>query len=177
MKKLLCSFALVCLSFAAVAHAQFAVYGEGQALRFNNQVNATTSWFTGGTFGGYYDFLRVPVLGLGFDARGSFLSGDQQHFRSGMVGLRADAKAPAFPIRPYVEGLIGIGAVRPDTSQNYTSKFVYEVLGGLDFTVLPHLDVRLPEIGYARMSAVSGGSNAPDSKLLELSAGVVLRLF
>lgn len=182
MMRLFCFCALACaLLFAPAAHAQFAVYAEGQAVRFDNQVNATTDWFTGGTFGAYYDFARIPVLALGLDARGSFLSGDQQHFRSGMVGLRADARTPALPFRPYVEGLIGVGGTKADVTSNlplhYSNKFEYEVLGGLDFTVFPHLDVRLPEIGYARMSPVSSSSTSPDSRLLELSAGLVLRLF
>jgi hypothetical protein len=173
--------ALACLLSAPVAHAQLAVYGEGQAVRLNDQASATTTWFKGGTFGLYDDFLRLPLLGFGFDARGTFASNGNQHFRSGMVGLRADARAPVLPFRPYVEGLIGVGGTRTDVASNlasnYSNKFEYEVLGGMDFTVFPHVDLRLPEIGYAQMSPVSSVANPPSAKLLELSAGLVIRLF
>src|SRR5947209_2993384 len=63
MLKTLWLGALVCLLSAPAAQAQFAVYGEGQAVHFNDQVYGTTTWFGGGTFGAYYDFFRPPVLG------------------------------------------------------------------------------------------------------------------
>jgi len=172
--------ALVCLLSAPVARAQFAVYGEGQAIHFNDQVYGTTTWFGGGTFGAYYDFFRPPVLGIGLDARGTFAGSGNQHFRSGLAGLRADAKIPVLPLRPYVEGLIGVGGTKTDVASNvssgYTNKFEYEVLGGLDFTVFPHVDLRLPEVGWGQMSPASGGPNAPASKILGLSAELVIRL-
>lgn len=170
---------LVCLLSAPVARAQFAVYGEGQAVHFNNQVNGTTTWFGGGTFGVYDDFLRLPVLGFGLDARGTFASNGNQHFRSGLVGLRADARAPVLPFRPYVEGLIGVGGTKTDSGSNissgYSNKFEYEVLGGLDFTVFPHVDLRLPEVGWGHIPPLQSGG--PDSTLLGVSAGLVIRLF
>ena len=173
---------LTLLLCAPVARAQFAVYGEGQAVRFDDQADASTTWFKGGTFGVYDDFLRLPLLGLGLDARGTFASGERMDFRSGLIGIRADARAPGLPFRPYVEGLVGVGGTKSKVTSIYitpvySNKLEYEVLGGLDFTVFPHVDVRLPEIGYAQMSPVTSGPNAPSSKVLGLSAGVVIRLF
>jgi hypothetical protein len=46
----------------------------------------------------------------------------------------------------------------------------------VDYTLVPHVDIRLVEVGYLRMSAITSGTPAPALNLVSVGAGIVLRL-
>ena len=52
------------------------------------------------------------------------------------------------------------------------TKFEYQFLGGLDFTILPRIDWRIAEFSYGGLSTFNNSSFHPKS----LSSGIVLRL-
>jgi hypothetical protein len=132
--------------------------------------------------------VHIGPVSLGADLRGNYLFGSNDKYRSVLGGIRVAAKPPLLPFRPYAEGLVGVAGTRSNQtgsfstatsvsfSSSFGTKFAYQILGGLDWTILPHLDLRLAEVGYGRVSPVSSGSSA-SSSVTSLSSGVVLRLF
>jgi hypothetical protein len=58
----------------------------------------------------------------------------------------------------------------------YSNKFQYGLIGGLDYKLISHVDLRLAEVGYLRRTAVTSGTPAPALNLVSIGAGVVLRL-
>jgi hypothetical protein len=161
--------------------AQIGIYGKLNLSRFNDRVDHTTNWFYGPGGGIYYDFLPLGPIAFGLDLRGSYEFANQLVFRSGLGGVRLVVRPPLLPIRPYVEGSAGVAGMRATSSNsglpmNFSNKFAYEVLAGLDLTILPHIDLRLPEVGYGHVNAVTGGSGTMPSSLFEISTGVVIRL-
>jgi hypothetical protein len=169
------------ISFAT-ANAQVGLYGKFDAVRFtasSTGINPASAWYYGPGAGIYYDFLHLGPVALGTDLRGNFLSGNQQKFRSALFGLRLSAKPPLIPIRPYLQGSVGIGGPTHSGLDGvgtiYSNKFQYQVIGGLDFTLIPHLEFRVAEMSYGRMSGISGSSSAPVSTLFTISTGLVVR--
>jgi hypothetical protein len=171
------------------AGAQIAIYGKLDATHFNNNANKTSAWFYGPGLGVYYDFAHAGPIAVGADLRGDYLFSSNDRYRSILVGARVAVKPPLLPIRPYVEGLIGAAGTKSTQdgtfntsssvsfSNTFGTKFAYQILGGVDVTVLPHVDVRLAELGYGHVSAVSSASNSPASSVFSFSTGLVLRLF
>lgn len=144
------------LTGGSMAHAQFAVYGMASG-GFGSSGTDTTNGVTyrensfkagGGTFGVYDDFKRLGPLKLGADARyfeqsaSSDYAGITTHIRGGTGGLRLSLKIPLFPLKPYVQA--GIGEVSSNYGYlgNNTGSFYYQVGGGVDYTIFPHLDLR-----------------------------------
>ena len=163
----------------ASASAQGGIYGKLNLNRFNNQNNNTSTWFYGPGFGVYYDFMHAGPISLGGDLRGDFLWGDQQKYRSILVGARLAVKPPVLPIKPYVQASVGTGGTKASSSTlstSYSNKFQYQILGGVDVTMLPRIDLRLLEVGYGHMSGVGGGPSAPASTMVNISTGIVIRL-
>ncbi|GGA60255.1 hypothetical protein GCM10011507_09770 [Edaphobacter acidisoli] len=173
---------LVLLAFFALATAsspaQLGIYGNFDATHLTN--NQSLTWLYGPNFGAYYNFIHAGPIAAGLDARGNFLFGNHLKYRSGLVGVRVAINPPVLPIKPYAQFSVGGGAVRPDSSgsiqTHYTTKFQYGVFGGADITVLPHVDFRLIEVGYARMTGINGGPVAPATSLVTIGSGIVIRL-
>ena len=169
------------LFISARSEAQVAVYGKLDLTRLADAAGQSSTWFYGPGAGMYWDFLHLGPIALGGDLRGSYGWGTQQNYRSALGGIRLVVRPPLLPIRPYVQGSVGIAGTKASSSNSglplhYDNKLAYEVLGGVDFTVFPYVDLRLPEVGYGRVSGVNGGLNAPSSTIFEISAGVVLRI-
>jgi hypothetical protein len=59
---------------------------------------------------------------------------------------------------------------------HYSNKLQYGFIGGLDYVLVPHVDLRVAEVGYLRMSAITSGDPSPAINLVTLGAGIVLRL-
>ena len=177
MRIILTALTLLACSFSTrAATAQIGIYGQ-----FNTTHDgAVDAWYKGFTLGGYDSFLNVGPVHTGLDVRGSFQSGDNYHFRNFLVGPRVQVRPPVLPINPYIQAEIGFGGSRyTGTSPlggHYNNKFQYGFIGGLEYTVLPRIDLRLPEISYLRMSAVSSIPNAPKVNLVGLGFGLVVRL-
>jgi hypothetical protein len=175
--------AIVTLAAAASAPAQIGIYGSFDGTHLTNSSSSTfetPGWYYGGGLGIYDDFAHFGPVGLGADLRGNLLSGNGQKYRSGLIGLRLAVKPPLLPIRPYVQGSIGVGGPTHSGLQGsgtiYDNKSQYQVVGGVDFTFLPHLDWRVAEFGYGRLTGISSGGVAPASNLFLIGTGLVVRL-
>ena len=132
----------------------------------------------GGTFGIYDNLVRLGPLKLGADARyfqatssngDPHTSGNKLH--GGLAGLRLAVNLPLFPLKPYLQGEVGGVGTNYGTQPNTVGVFAYQVQGGLDYTVFPHLDVRA-EYGAGTVKAY--GSNDRQT-LQQASLGAVLR--
>ena len=162
---------------AVAAHAQIAAYAMGSgAFLGSGNGNAGFSAF-GGTFGIYDNFVRLGPLKLGGDARyfqntssGNTAVGN--HIRGGLVGPRLALNLPLLPFRPYIQAEIGDIATNYGTLPNRPNSFAYEIQGGRDFTLFPHLDLR-GEYGGGQIKGYAGGQQ---QGLQEAGLGLVLRL-
>ena len=165
------------------AHAQFAVYGMGSAAILGatpntpgttNQQNAGFS--AGGfTIGAYADFTKVGPLRFGIDGRyftqsssASNSYGNKIH--GGLVGARLSLKLPVLPLKPYVQAEVGGVGTNYGVNANTTSSSAWQIGGGIDYTFLPHLDLRA-EYGGGLINAYQSGNQV----LQELGGGAVLR--
>jgi hypothetical protein len=175
---------LLALTTVPAAHAQLGIYGKYDATRLNG-VNgpgaaSTTTWFNGGGVGLYYDFIHLGPAAIGADLRGDLLSAQGVSYRDALFGLRLAAKLPVLPLTPYIQGSVGVGgpnhSVLGGNGSVYSNKFQYQVLGGVDYTIVPHLDWRVAEVAYGRMSGISSSSPAQVATLFTISTGLVVRL-
>jgi hypothetical protein len=160
-----CLFALL----PATLHAQLGLYGTYTAQQLN--VPGYSSWINGGTFGAYLASGHVELLSLGVDVRGSFANGSSQSFDSGAIGPRVGLNTHILPLQPYIEATAGVGHATfvglPDVT-----KFEYQFLGGIDFTILPRIDWRVVEFSYGGLTGLNTNSFHPKT----ISTGIVLRL-
>ena len=184
MTKRWLSFLCVLMMSAAAAHAQFGVYGKFDLNHYNfNDGGTAAATFYGGGFGVYDDFVKLGPVRGGFDLRESLVTGSNYNYRSTLFGARVALKAPVLPIRPYVQGSVGVGGTGSKgpyaagiSGGSYSNKFTYQVLGGLDWTVFPHLDFRALEIGFGRQSGVGSAAGSGASTMVLVSSGLVFRL-
>jgi hypothetical protein len=157
-------FAPLCL------HAQLGLYGAFTAQNLGGPNNDGYDLY-GGTFGAYLASGRLAILSVGIDLRGSFARGSGASFDTGAIGPRIALNTHILPIHPYIEGTIGLGHA-DFTGAGSATKFEYQVLGGLDFTILPRIDWRVAEYSYGGLSTINSYNYRPKS----LSTGLVLRL-
>jgi hypothetical protein len=153
----------LCLVFTCAAHGQIGIYGE-----FNG-THDPGGWYNGGTFGVYDDMVHGGPLHLGFDLRAGFESGHQHSYHNFLMGPRLSVHPPLLPFKPYIQGQIGFGGTKytGGSGGSYDNHFQSAVIGGLDFTILPRVDARIPEIGYEKMNGVG---------MTTLGFGLVVRL-
>lgn len=155
----------LCLVLAPAVHAQIGIYGQ-----FNGTHDpGVDGWYTGGTFGAYDDVVRSGPLHLGFDLRAGFAGGHQYSYHDFLFGPRLAIKPPVLPIKPYIQGEIGFGGTKYTgrSGGSYDNHFQSGIIGGLDYTILPRIDARIPEIGYEKMNGVG---------MTTLGFGLVIRL-
>jgi len=176
-------FPLLAIAISASAHAQIGIYGKFDATQLNTSNGSAfeiPGWYSGGGAGIYDDFLHLGPIDLGADLRGDLLAGNGQKYRSALAGLRLALKAPILPIRAYVQGSAGVGVPSHSglagSGAIYDNKFEYQVLGGVDYAIFPHLDWRVAEVGYGRLTGISDGGVTPASSLFTISSGLVVRL-
>lgn len=154
------ALALLVLLFTLTAKAQIGVYAGFSGAHFNS----TT--VLGPLVGVYAQ--RGALLMLGGDVRGSFLNRNGQQFNTGAIGPRLALHPVGLPIKPYVEALIGIASTNTGSSSS-TTHLNYQILGGIDATLLPHLDWRVIEFDYSALTGRSLNANI-------LTTGIVFRL-
>jgi hypothetical protein len=166
-------FALVLFLFAPLGlHAQLGLYGAFTTQNLGGPNNNGYDLY-GGTFGAYLASGRLAILSVGVDLRGSFARGNGTSFDTGSIGPRIALNTHILPIQPYIEGTIGLGHLDfTGGSLSSGTKFEYQVLGGLDFTILPRIDWRVAEYSYGALSTINNYNYRPKS----LSTGLVLRL-
>ncbi len=199
------ALAVTSVLFAAgTAHAQLSAYGMVTVRRMTNipyTQGTTTSTNgsiepVGGTGGVTYNFRTVGPVRLGVDARGSITSSTKAaytsfvaaggHIDSGLAGLRATFHTPFLPIKPYVQGSVGVArtnfgtqynsglatsGVTSQTGVQLTTHLEYDAFAGVDIAILPIMDFRLIELGYG---AIQGDSHT--YPVQSLSTGVVFHL-
>ena len=164
---------------AGVAHAQLGLYVMGSGGNWGANTVRNTPSFTayGGTVGGYDNFLGAGPLKLGGDAR-FFVqsSGNSNAFgnqlRGGLVGMRLALNPPILPLKPYIQAEVGGASTNYGIQSNRALNFAYQVQGGVDWTIFPHLDVR-GEYGVGKALGNIGGTGTTPQ---EFGAGIVLRL-
>lgn len=149
-------------------HAQLAVYAgySGASTR-----GGSSDWAYGPMFGIYKQSGHLAsTINIGGDLRGSLISRNGFDYYTGAVGPRVAFKAPVIPLRPYVEGLVGVASYNRGNGTDSSTSFNYQIVAGLDLTLVPRFDWRVVDFAY---SAVSG-SNV-NAKIL--STGLVIRIW
>src|ERR1700679_3441278 len=128
-RKAVLFLAVVAATSTVSAHAQFGVYGEFTVDRLSNlqsspllvnpalRVDPVNP--LGGTGGVYYDFLKLGPVKLGADLRGSIVTtrrgasrvfaGKGPRIYSSLGGIRAVFHTPIAPLKPYIQGSVGLG--------------------------------------------------------------------
>jgi opacity protein-like surface antigen len=172
--------------FAGTGHAQTAIYGMFSAGHYSgigvgygtppNESGGMTA--LGGTFGIYDNFMPFGPVRFGGDAR-VFIENSANSSSYGnkiagfILGPRLEiVPPPPIPIKPYIQLEFGGVGTNNGTSHDKSTSFAYQVNGGVDFTLLPHLDLR-GEYGAGQLTSI-GNSN---HTLQEFGLGLVLRLF
>ena len=185
MKRLLLAgTAVLFLSIVhASARAQVGIYGMFSADHYSglgvgtgtgsNQSGGITP--LGGTFGFYDDVVHAGPVHLGYDVRlkvdnsaNSTPYGNK--LLGGLVGARLDGNLIVLPFRPYIQAEIGGVGTNNGTSYTRQGSFAYQVQFGGDFTLLPHLGVRL-EYGAGQVE-----TQVQRHTLQSFGAGLVFRL-
>lgn len=201
---LLLAAVAVTFSAFATAHAQVGVYGEFTVNRLSGIASSPLPGDStgpnarkdtvdplGGTGGVYYDHWKLGPVKLGADLRGSILTtkrgayvnfnGPGARIYSVLGGVRGEFHTPLKILKPYVEGLAGLG--RSDyglynnnsTSANgISSNFEYQALAGLDIKLLPIMDYRVAELGYGGLDPF--GANSHNYPIKSVSMGFVFHL-
>ncbi len=177
--RLALGFSLFLTTATAAAHAQFAIYGMGSG-GFLGSLPSQNGGFSayGGTFGVYDDFKHFGPLHLGADGRyfqdtSSNGNSSGNKLRGGLVGPRLALALPVVPLRPYVQAEVGDIATNYGTQPNQPNSFTYQIQGGLDFTIFPHLDLR-GEYGGGQINGYGSGHK---QSVQEAGIGLVLRFF
>jgi len=163
--------AILGLLFSCPAQAQLGVYGSFDAAKLNVP---NTNWIYGPAFGAYLDHGHFGFLSAGIDARGEILGGSgSTRLDAGYIGPRVALRPHIVPLQPYVEGLVGAGYAQfgQGAAQTSATKFSYQFVGGVDFTILPRIDWRVAEFSYGGLSILNGSLNPK-----VLSTGIVIRL-
>jgi hypothetical protein len=157
--------ALFALLFAAAttSKAQIGVYAGFSGARLNS---SNTNVY--GPLVGVYA-QSGHFLAIGADVRGSFLSRNGNQFYTGALGPRIAFKPIILPIKPYGEALVGVASFNNGGGSNSTN-FNYQLLAGVDTTILPRLDWRIIEFDYSATT----GNNSINAKIL--TTGLVFRL-
>jgi hypothetical protein len=163
--------ALLLFGISPIAlHAQLGLYG-GFTVQNPGVPPATGYQFYGGTFGAYLASGQLAILNVGLDLRGSFAKNGSDSFNSGAIGPRVALNLHVIPLHPYLEATAGLGNLNISEASTNTTRFEYQFLGGLDFTVFPRIDWRVAEFSYGGLS-VFNGSYHPKT----LTTGIVLRI-
>ena len=159
---------------SGVSSSSYATPFISSGVAMNDYVNPL-----GGTFGAYYDFMKIGPIKLGVDARGSILTtkrgalsasaGYGARISSGLGGVRGTFHAYK-ALDGYVQASAGLGRsnfglLDPGSLQKGVE---YHAFAGMQLHVLPYADFRVFEVGYGGIEA--GSHNYP---LKSVSTGVV----
>ena len=153
-------------------HAQLGLYA-GLTVQ-NPGVPGDNSYdLYGGTLGAYLASGHLAILNLGVDLRGSFTRSSGNSFNTGAIGPRLGLNLHIIPLHPYAEATVGIASLNLNGgSPNNGTSFEYQLIGGLDVTVLPRIDWRVAEFSYGGVSVANSPSYHPKA----LTTALVLRL-
>lgn len=161
-RRLAVTLAALLVPSCLAVRAQTAIYA--QVTGQSNDLSSSNGYFWGSTFGVYQDRHSLALLHVGLDARGVIVKNGSTTLGSGLAGVRASIVPHVLPIKVYGEALGGVSVAA-------TKNFQYQINGGLEYTVLPHVDWRAVEVAY------NGYSGSNNGNPVALSTGIVLRLF
>lgn len=170
---------------SAVVHAQaVSLYVTSSSARFGNAPTGapgqTVPFWTSGIGGGVtLNTIPVGPVRLGVDLRGSTRPGTTGA-DTAMGGLRLGIKPPLISIKPYIQASGGYVATRTralGVGSQLNRYAAWEVLGGLDFPLMPFFDVRLIEVGGGtgyRLSGTLSTSGTETISMFTVNSGLVL---
>ncbi len=159
------------------AMAQIGLYSGYSASKINAP---HADWISGPIVGAYGEKGHISFLTTGLDMRGAFLfGGDYTHLFNVLAGPRLAFVPRVVPLQPYAEGLVGLGhyvsgsqpQVGRGPANGTYNELEYQVIGGMDLNVAPHVDWRVVEFSYSGISGL-GLSSHPRSVIM----GIVVRL-
>ena len=114
------------------------------------------------------------------DLHGDLQNGGGARLNDLFGGLRVAFKPPTSSFRPYLQGSIGVGSTRQSFNPVYLSTVEYQVAGGVDKTLSPHVDFRVLQVGVGKLRTVRDvlPNLAPGSSstVLSFSTGIVIRI-
>jgi hypothetical protein len=142
--------------------------------------NTTSRMFYGLDIGGYYDFFHASKFTAGADVREIITHGNNAELRTFQVGARISDKPFKAPIKPYAEVTAGLGSSHSPFNARVVGRGQFGVLAGADYTLTPHIDWRVAEVGYSSVPTVSsetvgGTASIPSANVITLSTGFVFR--
>lgn len=165
---LLCILGLLPLSL----QAQLGLYGGFTAQNLGVPGNNGYVLY-GGTLGAYLASGELAILNVGIDVRASSTRSGGTSLTSGAIGPRVGLNLHIVPLHPYVEATAGLASLNyQGGSPSDGTKFEYQVLGGVDFTIFPRVDWRVFEFGYGGLSVPNESSYHPKT----FTTAIVLRL-
>ena len=152
--------------------AQLGLYGGFTRLNLGVPNNSGIVLY-GGTAGAYLASGQFAILNIGVDVRASSARSGGTSFTSGAIGPRVGLNLHVIPLHPYVEATAGLGSLNyKGGSPSNVTRFAYQVLGGVDFTVFPRIDWRIVELSYGGFTLPNSNSYHPTT----LTTAIVLRL-
>jgi hypothetical protein len=138
--------------------------------------NTKTNWPFGPTIGFYNNFSHAGPIYLGSDARLEFARGSYSS-NALLFGLRLAAKPVAVPLKPYIQASLGLVHFNTTDLNASSTNMEYRITGGVDYTLLPHIDWRVIEIGGGSILDYSFGSGTSQgNSLTTYSTGIVFRV-
>ncbi len=187
--KLFPAFLLGIAATGAHAQGQAAVYFNPIVTRVSNsQVDTgtfaylgqgNTSALRGGVaIGGSYMFPHGSKAAFGLDLRDEWQRGSNALLNDFLIGVRGQATVSE-RLKPYVQVSGGAGTTRAPFTAVRTTKGLFKVYGGLDYTLNKRLDFRAVEIGYGSLTTANTAlynstTSYPASKLISFSSGLVV---
>jgi hypothetical protein len=158
-----------------IAQAQIGIFANFTAATQDrvSSTNTNQYWIYGPTFGIYGQF-PLPLISIGADLRGEYLTGSQLHHWDGVLGPRLEIKPPGISLHPYAEFLVGIGGYQDNFYSSTTTTHVdYDIVAGIDRKLIPLIDWRVIEFTY---NSYFNKPSSAGSASKQLSTGLVLRL-
>jgi len=122
------------------------------------------------------NFVHNSGFTFGVDFRGSkHVAGNGAD--TGLLGLKLGVQVPLLHLRPYIQGSGGyLGTYEaPSGSSTKTVNHYYaaEILGGVDYPILPRIDIRVLEVGVGH--ALNTNASATRPTFVTASTGVAFR--
>jgi hypothetical protein len=183
---------LLALLFAPLTQAQvLSLYGTFSDPHLTNLVDGATgnnatlttiSHFTPGFgLGATFGFLPIGPIHLGLDVRGSSKPGNDGSDLI-LVGPRLAAKLPGLRLKPYLQASAGylrtrttlVSSPLPAGTQETSTYAAYEIIGGLDYPLLPILDFRVIELGGGQGVSAFDSGDGHNTSLFTVNSGLVL---
>ena len=188
-RPLAAAFTAFALLAAAAAHSQVvSLYGTFTPVHVSNVASGintstgTSSYWNSGVGGGVtFGVLPIGPIHIGLDLRGSSKPGTNGA-DTALGGLRVGLKLPFTRLKPYAQASGGYLATRtaittgPTAGGTLRTQYAaYEILGGVDYKLIPFLDLRLIEAGGGKGYTAFDSANTPSRtvSLFTLSTGVV----